>query len=250
MRRARRERAAYVGAWLPEPVIDAPDALPATDVTHAMMVAMERLSPLERAAFLLHDIFETDHATIAATLGRDVATCRQLASRARTHLRTARPRYPVSRDDAERLTRAFLHASRQGDVGALGAMLAEDVVFVSDGGGRRWAALNPLIGPARVMALFAGLARRRDRAIPGTIRFGWLDGLPGYLSLEPDDGLPQSTALRVETIVGAARITAIYVMRNPDKLRHLPHLSSEGQGEDRADGRTEGTHGRRSDRRP
>src|SRR3954454_5899397 len=129
LKSARVRREHYVGPWLPEPVVDA-DALSAgtaseyaDDVTVALLLALERLSPLERAAFLLHDVFDLDFAEVARTLGRSEAACRQLASRARTHLREARPRFTAPPEAGERLAGAFLRAARSGEVTALAQLL-------------------------------------------------------------------------------------------------------------------------------
>lgn len=217
---ARVRRETYVGAWLPEPVIDghslgfdAADEA-SLDLSAALMLALERLSPLERAAFLLHDIFDASFEEVAAAVGRSPAACRQLAARARAHIRAARPRYPVAPEEGERIAHAFREASAAGDATALSQLLAESAVLITDGGGRKPAALNPIFGRDRIARFFAGIARKaagspRVRHVP-------IGGRPGYVSLYPD-GTLQTTALEIE----AGRITAIHVVRNPDKLRHV-----------------------------
>lgn len=215
-RSARARRETYVGPWLPEPLVDtAGDRL--DDLDLVLMLALECLSPLERAAFLLHDIFDQDFQQVAEVLDRDTAACRQLAARARTHLREARPRYRVSAEQGMALTDAFIAASRSGDVGDLRRLLQDDVMALSDGGGIRRAALNPLVGIRRVAGLFAGVARKFSAPALSACTPVWIDGLPGYRNLEPD-GLPQLVALQP----GEAGIAAIYVFRNPQKLSHLP----------------------------
>ncbi len=128
------------------------------DVTLPLMLALERLSPLERAAFLLHDVFGLGFEEVAATIQRDAATCRQLAARARTHVREARPRFQVEKQRSLELAEAFFAASRSGDMKALGAMLAADVSVHADGGGKRPAALEPVIGFDAVMKVHEFLA--------------------------------------------------------------------------------------------
>ncbi len=217
LKSARVRRESYVGAWLPEPLlgIAAPDEL-GDDLTVSLMLAMERLSPLERAAFLLHDIFEVDLSEVAATLDRAPATVRQLASRARRHVAAARPRYPVDAQEAARITHAFFAAARDGDASALAALLAADVAIHSDGGGRVLAVHNVIRGLAKAQRLFAGL-RRKYRDVPlELLRFATIDGLPGYVSRTGGDVL-QTTALDIRD----GRIAAIYIVRNPDKLTRV-----------------------------
>ncbi len=217
MRSARARRESYVGSWLPEPIVEPEaDGLRLDDLTLTLMLALERLSPLERAAFLLHDVFDLPLNEVATTLDRDAAAVRQLAVRARRHVRAARPRYPVERDEGERIARAFFTASMSGDTAALRSMLAETVVLRSDGGGKVLAFLNPIVGLERVLRLYDGL-HRKLRVRPATlIAPTWIDGLPGYVSRERD-GVLQTTALAIEN----GRINGIFITRNPDKLRHV-----------------------------
>jgi RNA polymerase sigma-70 factor (ECF subfamily) len=221
LKSARARRESYVGPWLPEPVLDgaavAADAGTerAEDISVAFLLALERLSPLERAAFLLHDVFDMEFADVARTLDREEAACRQLASRARSHLKEARPRFSVSAAEAERLVQAFLAATASGDAAAFARLLSEDAVLHSDGGGKRIAALNLIIGRDRVARFLMGAARKygwRDWAVHRRA----INGMPGLVMIEPGAG-PQTVAFQV---AGGA-ITAIYVMRNPDKLQHL-----------------------------
>lgn len=219
LKSARIRRETYVGTWLPEPVVDIGDAAAEAEddaVTLALMLALESLSPLERAAFLLHDVFGNPFEEVAAALGRDATACRQLASRARTHLRDRRPRFPVAPERGQAMADAFLAASRSGDVSALRTMLADDVVLYSDGGGRRPAALNPIYGLDKVSRFLAGVAAKHGNAMPVVLRRCLIDGLPGLVTME-DDQLIQTTAF----LLDGDRIRAIYVTRNPDKLHHL-----------------------------
>ncbi|MCR9267926.1 MAG: sigma-70 family RNA polymerase sigma factor [Alphaproteobacteria bacterium] len=213
LKSARRRRETYIGPWLPEPVFD-PE--PVDDVTLPLMLALERLSPLERAAFLLHDVFGQDYDEIARTLDREATACRQLAARARRHVREARPRYQLDQEQGMALADAFFQASRQGDLTALGRLLADDVSVHSDGGGKRPAALRVIAGVNAVMDLFQRLLARHGPQASQRLLSGYINGLPGFVTQEPDGEL-QTTALDIEN----GRITAIYVMRNPDKLRHL-----------------------------
>ena len=137
LKSARHQRETYIGPWLPDPVLEEEDE---EDVTLPLMLALERLSPLERAAFLLHDVFGLDFEEVATTIQRDPAACRQLAARARSHIREARPRFQVDKQRGLALAEAFFTASRSGDMKALAAMLAADVSIHSDGGGKRPAA--------------------------------------------------------------------------------------------------------------
>lgn len=218
MRSARVRRETYVGTWLPEPLLGATDpdeGAAADEVTLSLMLALERLSPLERAAFLLHDVFGVGLNDIAGTLDREPAAVRQLAARARKHVHAGHPRYRVEQAEADRLARAFFAASRDGDTATLSAMLAEDVVIQSDGGGRVVAFLNPIRGLARVQRLFAGL-RRKYPEPPRLLRTLIIDGLPGYVSIDGGGHL-QTNAFEMRD----GRIAAIYIVRNPDKLRHV-----------------------------
>jgi len=134
LKSARHSRETYIGPWLPEPIVA--DEEEVDDVTLPLMLALERLSPLERAAFLLHDVFGVSFDEIAETVDRDPAACRQLASRARTHVRAARPRFDMPRERGMEIAEAFFAASRSGDMTALGALLAADVTLHADGGGK------------------------------------------------------------------------------------------------------------------
>jgi RNA polymerase sigma-70 factor (ECF subfamily) len=218
LRAAKAERAAYRGPWLPEPLIEPLVDDPverAEDVSVAFLLALERLSPLERAVFLLREAFEEDYAAIAETLGRSESAVRQLAARAKGHVREARPRYAVDRAAAERLAGAFLTAAASGDPSGLSALLVEDAVLISDGGGKRPAALRFLVGREDITHFFERLAWRRG-PLTGNVRavqMAQINGLPGVV-LELEDG-PQTIALEPGP---DGRIAAIYVVRNPDKL--------------------------------
>jgi RNA polymerase sigma-70 factor (ECF subfamily) len=215
LKSARRSREIYVGPWLPEPVVQA-EGEEIDDVTLPLLMALERLSPLERAAFLLHDVFGVGFEEIGDTLGRDAAACRQLASRARSHVRAERPRFDLPQDRGLAIAEAFYTASRGGDMAGLQALLAADVTTYADGGGKRSAAYRPISGRDQVLSLHESLARRLASAPAQLVRFGFINGLPGFVTREAD-GVLQTTALATED----GRIVGIYIVRNPDKLAHL-----------------------------
>lgn len=218
LKAAKARRETYVGPWLPEPVVEdyaaeSPGEL-AADLSVALLLALERLSPLERAAFLLHDVFDLDYPEVARALERSEAACRQLAARARANVQKERPRFPVPRDRGEAIAAAFQAALRSGDPAALKSLLAGEAVLVADGGGQRRAALNPILGADRIARFFAGIKAKGAfdavvAAWPATI-----NGLPGLVSREAD-GTLQTMAFESD----GARIVAIYVVRNPEKMR-------------------------------
>ena len=217
MKSARRRRETYVGTWLPEPLIEEIGAGPgsdeALDVPYVLQLALERLSPLERAAFLLHDVFDLPFSEIADTLGRSEAACRQLVSRARRHARQEGPRHPLSAEEARRYAVAFFEAAHSTDPTALKGMLAQDAVLHGDGGGKASSVLNPIFGGAKIGRFFAGLARKPKQ--PGfAARYEpvLINGMPGYISAEAD------TEQAVVLDIRDGQVQAIYVIRNPDKL--------------------------------
>ena len=213
LKSAQRQRETYIGPWLPEPIVEENDV---EDVTLPLMLALERLSPLERAAFLLHDVFGLEFEEVATAIDRDSAACRQLAARARGHVREARPRFKVEKQRGLEIAEAFFAASRSGDMQALGALLTADVSGHADGGGKRPAAMQPLFGFDAVMKQYEQVAVWLREKGSTLVRVGFINGLPGFITLEADGEL-QTTALDIED----GKIAAIYVMRNPDKLRHL-----------------------------
>ncbi len=234
--RARHEE--YVGPWLPEPVLDtaalAPDSRTelAEDLSIALLLTLDRLSPLERAAFLLHDVFDFSFAEVAATLERTEPACRQLAARARDHVRALRPRgaTPPPRSgelDAKhaQLLSAFVAATETGDLNALTHMLASDVRVVTDGGGKISAALNVIDGADRAARFLIGATRKGKRdwwRDDFRLRLATVNGLPGVI-VEAPEGPVQTAAFEIEGGV----IRAMYVVRNMDKLRHLASPPAE-----------------------
>jgi len=236
--RARREE--YVGPWLPEPVLDtdalAPDRRTelTEDLSIALLLTLDRLSALERAAFLLHDVFDFSFSEVAAALDRSEAACRQLASRARTHVRAARPRgaaAPLAHTGQvdpkhAQLMSAFAAATQSGDLTSLTQMLAGDVRIVTDGGGKVRSALEVIEGADRAARFLVEVTRKRPGAWwrdDFTVHFAMINGLPGVV-VDAPEGTVQTTAFEIEGDV----VRALYVVRNPDKLRHLarPRLES------------------------
>ncbi len=222
---ARAQRETYVGPWLPEPVFDAeglaPDAATelADDLSFALLLALDRLSPLERAAFLLHDVFDMPFADVAAMLDRTEVACRQLATRARRAVREARPAPAAPPDHHARLLSAFSEAVASGDISRLTGLLREDAVAVTDGGGRKTAALNPIMGADKVARFFLALAAKNaDRDI--RIEPAMINGTAGALLYM--DGEVDHT---ISVAIDGDRIAAIYIVRNPDKLRHVPAVA-------------------------
>ncbi len=188
------------------------------------MRALERLSPQERAALFLHDLFELTFEEIAETLHRSPAACRQMAVRARAALKGSKQRFKPSEDDVARFVARFAEAVRTGDLEPLKALLTADVEFVSDGGGKVLAALNVVTGADKVARMLFGLASKQERfedisVVPATI-----NGTPGLL-LSVLGKLDQTMSFGLDDKGG---IAAIYVVRNPDKLARIQVSSEEG----------------------
>jgi RNA polymerase sigma-70 factor (ECF subfamily) len=222
LKSAKAQREIYVGPWLPEPVFDAEglsaDAATelADDLSFALLLALDRLSPMERAAFLLHDVFDTPFPEIAAMLDRTEAACRQLASRARRAVRDNRPAPACAPDNHARLLQAFGEAVTSGNVAQLAALLREDAVALTDGGGRKTAARNPIIGADKIARFFIGIAAK-NAGHDMRIEPAMINGAFGAL-LYLDGELDNTMSMAID----GEKIAAIYIVRNPDKLRHLP----------------------------
>jgi RNA polymerase sigma-70 factor (ECF subfamily) len=216
MKSATFRREAYVGTWLPEPIEAEPARGLADDLSVALLLALERLSPLERAAFLLHDVFDMDYAQVAEAIERSEPACRQLAARAREHVRDGGPRYAADADAARAIADAFFHAAATGDVDALARLLADDAVLYTDGGGKRLAALNPIFGRDKIVRFYEGLARKNALPIdPARVERVTLNGLPAFVQRAGD----ATETLALDIVDG--RVVALYAIRNPDKLGHL-----------------------------
>jgi len=215
---ARKET--YVGPWLPEPIVEleataAPDRLEAAeDISMAFLVVMESLSPVERAAYLLRRVFDYDYQEIAAVVEKSEANCRQLVSRAEERVRERRPRYHPQPGEAERVAAAFLSACSSGDMDGLLAVLAGDAASYSDGGGKVFAAGEPIEGPERVARFFLGLWKK---ALVGKeLRPARVNGQPGLLVYEAGE---LRNVMTFEIVDG--RIRTCYIVRNPDKLARV-----------------------------
>jgi RNA polymerase sigma-70 factor (ECF subfamily) len=225
LRAARARREAYVGPWLPEPLLTetGPDpadrAELAESVSMAMLVVLESLTPDERAVFVLREVFGFSHAEIGATLGKPDAAVRQLAHRAREHVQARRPRFDVDWNQQREVTDRFLAAAAGGDIEGLVSVLAPSVTLLSDGGGKAKAALRPINGPAKVARFIAGIA---TRPYMGTdisamsIDAAEINGAPG--TLISAGGRPIAV---LTMAVADGRITAIQLLANPDKLEAI-----------------------------
>ncbi|HZX04797.1 RNA polymerase sigma-70 factor [Kribbella sp.] len=217
--KARREQ--YVGPWLPEPLAagdDDPAAAVelADSVSMAMLVVLETLSPLERATFVLREVFDLPYDEIADTLGRSESAVRQLAHRAREHVHARQPRHRVDKARHDELTMRFMQAAGSGDFDQVVALLAPDAVLISDGGGKKRAALRPIQGAEKIARwLFAVLADN-----PGfEIRMATLNDERAYIAYFDDQ--PDTVTFMTST---DGRITELYLIRNPDKLGTVPLL--------------------------
>jgi RNA polymerase sigma-70 factor, ECF subfamily len=215
LRSARARRETYVGPWLPEPIVTDDPADHVTldeSVSYALLTVLEQLSPAERTAFVLHDVFDVPFDEVAVVVGRRPEAVRQLASRARRHVERERPRCTASSDDHDRAVRAFAQAVAEGDLEGLVAVLDPDVIWTSDGGGRATASRKPLRGGARVARAWVALGRTSTHE-PIEIE------LNGQLGLVLPSGDGHRAALSL--VVSDGRITRIDAIRNPDKLRRL-----------------------------
>ncbi|MES2384387.1 MAG: RNA polymerase sigma-70 factor [Pseudomonadota bacterium] len=224
LRAAKIEREAYVGWWLPEPLVEVDGHTPETaaelagDLSMAFMLVLERLSSDERAAFLLRQVFDHDYAEVAALLGKTEAACRQLVHRAVERVKQERPRFEVSKEAHRRLLAQFVQAARSGKRDDLQALLAEDVQLVGDGGGKVQSFSKILQGAQRIANLYWALWRRMPEQV--VYRPASVNGEPGLLRYV-DGQLESAQAF----VTNGERIVAIYVVRNPDKLAGIAPLA-------------------------
>jgi RNA polymerase sigma-70 factor, ECF subfamily len=221
LRSARVRRETYVGEWLPEPLVTSDDdpaahAEEADSLSMAFLLLLERLSPVERAVFLLHDVFGYGYDEVAAIVGKSEANCRQLASRARRHIESGKPRFEASRKERDELAARFLAAVTDGDLESLVETLAADVVVYGDGGGKapQWTA--PIVGVERVARLFAGIGRQM-REFGIRVEPRRVNGQPGAIFLDPEGRLTNVWSLDI--VDGAVQTVRSVI--NPDKLQHL-----------------------------
>ena len=217
---ARVQREAYVGQWLPEPLVDDGEGSPADlatvadSLSLAFLVLLESLNPTERAVFLLREGFECDFSEIARIVEKSEANCRQILTRARQRIEERRPRYEVSPTDAEKLVAPFVAALKNRDLEAMLARLSENVVLIADGGDKPGALLHPLAGATPVARAMLHAAQKHGMA--GEIQWASVNGLPGFVRFE--NGLAKAV---LAFGINAGRIQSVFVISNPDKLRHL-----------------------------
>jgi RNA polymerase sigma-70 factor (ECF subfamily) len=223
---ARAKREQYFGQWLPEPLLTGPAAdlprIPGIDgsLSMAFLTLLERLSPTERAVFLLREVFDYEYNEIAGMLTKSEANCRQIFRRAKQHITESRPRFEVSQQQRERLLQQFVDTSLSGNVQGLLALLAKDVVLYTDGGGKATAVPNPIYGAEPVARFFVG---GRKKLLPAGItrRFTEINGQPGVIAYH------NGRVFGVLSLDAAdGRVQKIYIVRNPDKLARLQHLPS------------------------
>ncbi len=218
LRAAKAEREAYTGFWLPEPLVDVDASTPerlaeqASELSMALMWVLQRLSPEERAAFVLRQAFDEDYADVAATLGKSEAACRQLVHRAAERVRQERVRFEVPREAHRTLVERFMHAARAGDRPAMMALFADDVHLVSDGGGKVPSFGKLISGVQRLANLYYAVWRRHA----AEYRAATINGEPGLLRYV-DGVLESAQAFAID----GGRIAAIYTVRNPDKLARI-----------------------------
>jgi RNA polymerase sigma-70 factor, ECF subfamily len=221
LRTRKAERENYVGWWLPEPLLDVDEHTPeraaelASDVSVAFMWVLERLSPEERAAFLMRQVFDHDYADIAALLDKSEAACRQLVHRAQERVQQERPRFAVAKESHRELLGRFMQAATIGDREAMKAMMSGEVQLVSDGGGKVKSFLRILQGAGRVAGVFWSLEHQNPHRV--AYRGASVNGEPGLLRYV--DGKLESAQ---SFVIEDGRIASVFVMRNPDKLAALP----------------------------
>ena len=224
--RVRRER--YVGTWLPEPVLGEPDPAERAELreslTAAFLVVLETLGPVERAVFVLHDLFDLPYAEVATVVDRSEATCRQIAARARRHVAERRQRFDPPSGRRDELVRGFFAALDAGDVAGLEKLLAEDVVFVGDGGGKGPAVRHPITGTLRVARFLAGLARQGHRH-GALLEPAVVNGSPGLRVLDPAGRLVNVLAMDFRD----GRVAEVRSIVNPDKMQHLGPVASAAE---------------------
>ena len=217
LRTLGRRKESYVGPWLPEPLLTAPDVAEdvelAESVSMAMLLVLETLTPTERAVFVLREVFDVAYDEIAEAVGKNPAAVRQIAHRARAHVEARRPRGVVSRAEARDALEAFQRAAETGDLQRLLDLLAPDVVFLGDGGGVVQAALAPIVGAGRVARLLAIGLGTIDAA---SLQPAQVNGYPALI-LRLNGEINTVIAVRIDD----GRITGLYAMRNPEKLSHM-----------------------------
>lgn len=220
LKSARVQREQYYGTWLPEPLVEQSVPQPAAQVDEsvsiALLLVLEKLSPTERAGFLLHETFGYTFEEIARILDKSPAACRQLVSRARERVRAEKPRFPATNGEHEELLKRFLAACRAGEMEPLMSLLSESAALYADGGGKATAVPKVLLGPQAVARFFTSLATHPQSPAQSENRFTMFNGAPGVL-VYTEGRLVTALALEIHD----GRIEAIYAHRNPDKLREF-----------------------------
>jgi RNA polymerase sigma-70 factor (TIGR02957 family) len=230
LRSARVRRESYVGEWLPEPLVTDSSVDPARraemadSLSLAFLTLLESLSPEQRAAFLLHDVFDYGYDEVAEIVGKSEDNARQLAARARRHVAEGRPRFEASREQRDELARRFFAAAGEGDFDGLETLLAEDVVLHGDGGGKVPALARALFGSRRVARTLSAWFRQGARMPGASLRQVEVNGQPGALMLAGDGGVIGVMALDID----GGQIQGIASIVNPDKLRHVGPVADLG----------------------
>jgi RNA polymerase sigma-70 factor (TIGR02957 family) len=222
LRLARHRREHYVGPWLPEPLVESEKTDPAWQiemdetVSVAFLLLLERLSPVERAVFLLREVFGYSYTEVGAIVGKSETTCRQVFRRARQHIHNDQARYAASTAQRDRIAERFFAAARDGDLAGLERLLADDVVFYGDGGGRAPAVRKPVLGPVQVARFILGLGRQASR-LGFRQDQARVNGEPGVVVRSPDGAITAVLSLGI----GGDHVNAVYNQINPGKLGHL-----------------------------
>lgn len=222
MKSARAKREVYPGTWLPEPVLGNPLDVEsrsnyACDVSYALLLTLETLTPAERAAFVLHEVFDAGYAELATALGRNEAACRQLVARARARVAELKGRFVPTGEQIQRVFLAFAEATRSGDPALIEAVLCQDAVLLSDGGGKAKAALLPVVGSDRIARFFVGVARKWPLVPPVSLIPCTVNGLPGVVIRHA--GERHSSVLSFEW--SKQGVSRVYSVRNPDKTQRV-----------------------------
>lgn len=232
LRSARARHEAYVGLWLPEPLMVSTEDDPAEQaevdesLSLAFLVMLQTLSPVERAVFLLREVFDYDYAEIASITGKSEDNCRQILARARKRLDAGQPRFTASKQDQRELATRFFAAADQGNLAGLVSFLAADATFYGDGGGKAQAFPRPVHGGEHVARLFAGIFAQGHK-LNATWRFAFVNGQPGMLAFDAKDGLITVMALDIDA---NGLVKTIHSIVNPDKIGHLGFPLTESVG--------------------
>lgn len=225
MKSARAKREVYPGTWLPEPVLGGELDVEsrssyACDVSYALLLTLETLTPAERAAFVLHEVFDAGYDELAAALSRNEAACRQLVTRARARVSELKRRFVPTSEQIQRVFQAFAEATRSGDADLIEAVLCQDAVLISDGGGKAKAALLPVFGSDRIARFFVGVARKWPLESPVSLTPCMVNGLPGVIVRHSGEAHPSIISFEWSE----RGVSRVYSVRNPDKTLRLGAL--------------------------